>query len=81
MGLGDTRHIERGKMHARQTDGTVTAGQKWEGGKAAGGDEGRLDREREFFPVVGDVCPYIGAYQGGVGGQRGFGENGRVRHI
>ena len=41
---------------------------------------GRTETEK-IFPVVGDVRPYGGAYQGGTGGQTGVRENGKVWNV
>ena len=70
-----------GDGHARRPDGTVMAGPKWEGGRPASGDDRRVDRDRKYFTVVGDVHPYGGACQGGTGGQAGGGNNSKVWHV
>ena len=53
------------------------------GGRSAGGRGQQAGRQRQikYFPVVGDVRPYRGVYQGGRGGQMGDGENDKVRPV
>ena len=67
----------------RRPNGTVTAGPKWGGGGAAGGRGQQVGgrRRRNVFTVVGGVCPYVGAYQGGTGCQMGDRENIKVQHV
>ena len=35
----------------------------------------------KYFPVVGDLRPYGGTYQGGTVGQTGNGDTDQVRHV
>ena len=52
------------------------------GMKEVGWGQGAVGRRRRnYFPVVGDVYPYGGAYQGGTGGQTGDGEKGKILHV
>ena len=74
MGLGGSRHIEKGEQK-RALAGRNGDGGEYLGGRKAGrwgqGAVGRIGRK--YFPVVGDVHPYKEAYQEGVGGQIGAG--------
>ena len=45
------------------------------------GSAGGQTEIENFFPVVGDVCPYGWLYQGETGSQIGDGENDQVQHV
>ena len=53
------------------------------GGRTAGGRGlGEIRKGKiKYFPVVGDVQPYGGVYQGGIGVYMGAGESGEVWHV
>ena len=53
------------------------------GGRPAGGQGRRAggQRRRKYFTVIGDVCPYGGAYQGGTEVQTGDGKTYQVRNV